>query len=263
MAKPILSSRDHLNNSRILNLPAPASPNEPARLADLNSAVEGLSWKKSARVASQANVALASPGATIDGVTLAANDRVLVRAQTAGAENGIYIYNGGAAPMTRSPDANTSDELESATLSIEEGTSAGATYRQTLVNFVLGTGSPAFTTFGTSAPVASTTVSGTVTLATQAEVDAGTEALDVVTPAALAAWSGRIKKYTTTIGDGTATSFIVNHNLGTRIHTTELFYTGGTFDKVDADVQHTSTTTDTVIFSSAPAAGAISFVAIG
>ncbi|HXG83179.1 MAG TPA: hypothetical protein VNI84_04040 [Pyrinomonadaceae bacterium] len=263
MAKPILSSLDFNNSSRALNLPAPASPNEPARLADLNSAVEGLSWKKSARVATQANVSLASPGATIDGITMAANDRVLVRAQTAGAENGIYIYNGGAAAMARSLDASTSDELENATISIDEGTSAGTTYRQSLVNFVLGTGSPAFTTFGTSAPVASTTTSGTVTLATQAEVHAGTEALDVVTPATLTAWTGRIKKYTTTIGDGTATSFTITHNLATKVHTTELYYTGGTFDKVDADVQHTSATTDTVIFSSAPAAGAVTFVAIG
>ena len=194
---------------------------------------------------------------------MAANDRVLVRAQTAGAENGIYIWNAAATPMTRSADASTSDELENATVSIDEGTSAGTTYRQSLVNFVLGTGTPSFNVFGTSAPVASTSVSGTVTLATQAEVDAGTEALDVVTPATLTAWSGRIKKYTTTIGDGTATSFTVTHNLNTKIHTTELFYTGGTFDKVDADVQHTTTTTDTIIFSSPPAAGAVTFVAIG
>ena len=78
------SDLDFQNAARILNLPAPASANEPARLADLNSAVEGLSWKDSARVATQSNVNLSSPGATVDGITMVSGDRVLVRAQTAG-----------------------------------------------------------------------------------------------------------------------------------------------------------------------------------
>jgi len=46
------------------------------------------------RAASTANVAIASElenGDTVDGVTLATNDRVLLKNQTAGAENGIYV----------------------------------------------------------------------------------------------------------------------------------------------------------------------------
>ena len=63
---------------------------------------------------------------------------MLVRAQTSGAENGIYVWNGAATPMTRALDASTFDELEQATTTVEEGTSAGTTYRQTAVNGTLG-----------------------------------------------------------------------------------------------------------------------------
>jgi hypothetical protein len=48
----------------------------------------------SVRVASTANIATptTAPGATIDGVTMAAGDRFLLKDQTTGAENGIYIW---------------------------------------------------------------------------------------------------------------------------------------------------------------------------
>lgn len=79
-----------------------------ANIAQLNRAIEGLVWN----AATQANINLASPGAVIDGVTMAANDRVLVRAQTASAENGLYLWTGATTPMTRASDAGTFDEFE-------------------------------------------------------------------------------------------------------------------------------------------------------
>lgn len=70
MSRKQLSDLDFGGVARIRNLPAPVNPDEPVRQQDLNSAVEGLAWKDSCRVASQANVNLSSPGASIDGITL-------------------------------------------------------------------------------------------------------------------------------------------------------------------------------------------------
>ena len=141
MSRKQLSDLDFGGVARIRNLPAPVNPDEPVRQQDLNSAVEGLAWKDSCRVASQANVNLSSPGASIDGITLTVGDRILVKAQTVGSENGLYIWNGAAVAMTRSLDASTSNELEQAVTTVEEGTSAGTSWRQSVVNFVLDTGS--------------------------------------------------------------------------------------------------------------------------
>ena len=58
-------------------------------------------------MATTANVNLSTGGfLTIDGVTLAEGDRVLVMNQTAGAENGIYVAHSGA--WTRAVDADSS-----------------------------------------------------------------------------------------------------------------------------------------------------------
>jgi hypothetical protein len=258
----VLSNQDYNNTSRIINLPAPIADTEPVRLQDLNSAVEGLSWKDSARVAAQANVNINSPGATIDGVTMALNDRVLLIAQTAPAENGIYVWNGAAVGLTRSLDASTAVELEAATLFVEEGTSAGSSYRQTSVNFTLGTGAVNWTVFGAAVPAASTTTAGVARYATQSEVDAGTVSNATVTPATLANYAARIKKFASTIGDGTSTAYAVTHNLNTLDVDVQVYrVTGG--GTVIVDVDRTNVNTVTVTFASAPAANSYRVVVIG
>lgn len=53
------------------------------------------------RAASTANVTLASGaanGSTIDGVELATGDRILLKNQTTGAENGVYVVKASGAP---------------------------------------------------------------------------------------------------------------------------------------------------------------------
>ena len=140
MANSVLSDQDYGGVTRILGLPDPTAPQQPATRAYVDSAIEGLAPKDSVRVATTGNVNLASPGGTIDTIALANGDRVLVKSQTAGAENGLYIWTGAATPMTRSNDANTFNELEAAIVSVEEGTAnAGTTWRQTSVNGNLGT----------------------------------------------------------------------------------------------------------------------------
>ncbi len=241
---------------KIINLPNGTNAQDPVTVSQLNSAVEGLAWKDSARVATQANTNLAAPGAAVDGVTMASGDRVLVRAQTTASENGIYIWNGAAVAMTRSLDANTSDELEQAVVTVEEGTSAGVTYRQSTVNFTLGSGSVTWATFGGAVGNASTSSTGVVQLATQAEVDTGSDAAKVVTPATLAGSVYATKKYNVLIGDGAATSYTVTHNLNTRDVEVEVYRNSGTYDTVLVEVQRTTVNSVTVLFDSAPAANA-------
>lgn len=252
MARTILSDQDHGGVARILSLPNPTVDQEAATKAYVDSAVEGLAWKDSARVSTQANLNLASPGATIDGVTMTTGDRVLVRAQSAGTENGVYIWNGAATPMTRSLDCSTAAELEQAVLTVEEGTNAGTTYRQTAVNFTIESGAVAWTQFGTSVGAASETSAGIAEIATQAETDAGTDNDRIVSPAKLAGWSGRKLKHTANFGDGSATSFTFTHNFNTRDVQVEIYRNSGDYDTVVADVRRSSVNAVQVVMASAP-----------
>lgn len=261
--KPILVDYDFGGAARITGLLSPVSANDAVTKAYVDSLVEGLAWKDNVRVSTQSNISIASPGATVDGITMVANDRVLVRAQTSQPENGIYIWNGAAVPMTRALDASTFDELESAVVTVDEGTSAGATFRQSAVNGVIGTNNVVWGSFGTSAPAASETTAGIAEIATQAETDAGADDARFLTALKLANWSGRIRKYSQAIGDGSATSIAVTHNLNTRQLHVGVFQDSGTFDMVDCEVELTSVNIATFKFNSAPASNALRVTIIG
>jgi len=252
MSRQVLTDLDFNNVAKLLNLPDPTAAQHAATKAYVDSAVEGLAWKDSVRVATQSNLNLASPGASIDGVSLSAGDRVLVRAQSAGAENGIYIWNGAATPATRAPDCSTAAELEQAVTTVEEGTSAGASYRQTAVNFTLGSGAVSWSAFGTAAGSASESSAGVAEIATQSETDAGADDARIVTPLKLANWSGRKLKYATDVGDGSATQYTITHNFNTRDVQVEIYRNSGNYDSVIVDVERASVNAVRLTFASAP-----------
>lgn len=256
MALDVQRSLDFGNARKITNLPDPINPQDAATKAYVDSAVEGLAWKDSSRVATQANINLASPGATIDGVTMVSGDRVLVMNQTTASENGIYIWNGASVAMTRALDANTAAELEQAVTTVEEGTSAGASYRQTAVNFTLGSGNVAFASFASSTAPASTSTAGSIAIATQAETDAGTVSNKAITPATLANTPYATKKFAQNIGDGSATSYTVTHNLNSRDCLVEVVRNSGNYDTVLVEIQRTSVNAVTIVFDTAPASNA-------
>ena len=262
MAKKLFTDLDFQSVSKVVNLPTPSDSGDAASKSYVDSLVEGLAWKDSCRVATQSNLNLASPGATIDSITMASQDRVLVRNQTTTSDNGIYVWNGSSTAMTRSLDCSTFAEMEQAVTTVEEGTSAGATYRQDQVNGTLGSSAINWTTFGTSAPAASETTSGIAEIATQTEVNTGTDDLRIVTPLKLATWSGRIKKYATSIGDGSATSYTVTHNLAS-LDVAVTVFNNSTGDEVITDVTHATTNTLTIVFATAPASNAYRVVVIG
>lgn len=263
MAVKQLADLDFNSVSKAINLPNPTGAQDAATKAYVDSAIEGTAWKDSARVATTSNINLASPGATIDGVTMASGDRVLVKDQSTGSQNGIYIWNGAAAAMTRAADANTAAELEQAVITVEEGTSAGATFRQTAVNFTLDSGSVAWTSFGTSAPSASESTAGIAEIATQGETDTGTDNTRIVTPQKLANWSGRIRKYTFAIGDGSNTQFDVTHNFGHRDVVVAVYRLTSPYDHVNCDVESLDVNTVRLRFSAAPSAAQFQVVVIG
>lgn len=61
---------------------------------------------------------------TVDGIALVAGDRVLVKDQTASANNGVYVVVSGG-PWTRATDSSTSDLLAAEVVSVTRGTING------------------------------------------------------------------------------------------------------------------------------------------
>jgi hypothetical protein len=86
----------------------------------VDAARTGLVVKASVRVATTANITLSNTQ-TIDGVALSVGRRVLVKDQTVGSENGIYVVASGA--WSRSTDADTDAEVVSGMfVFVEQGT---------------------------------------------------------------------------------------------------------------------------------------------
>lgn len=94
--------------------------------------ISALTEKQAARVATTANVTIATAlnvGDTIDGITLAAGDRVLVKDQTTQSQNGIYEA---AASPVRTGDFDASEEILGALVPVVAGTvNAGKLFKNT------------------------------------------------------------------------------------------------------------------------------------
>lgn len=102
----------------------PTADTHAVNKAYVDSIAAGLDWKDSVRVATTAAGTLATDfenGDTIDGVVLATGDRILIKDQASGVENGIYTVNASGAP-TRATDLDTGSSAAGAATFIEEGT---------------------------------------------------------------------------------------------------------------------------------------------
>ena len=108
----------------ITGLGAPSSSSDAATKNYVDEAVAGLRTRIIAECATTANVNLSNgleAGDSIDGVTLVAGDRVLVKDQSTATENGLYIaVSCGAA--SRDPEHDTIAELSGGLIVVNQGT---------------------------------------------------------------------------------------------------------------------------------------------
>lgn len=138
------SANQSMGSNRLTNLADPVSAQDAATKAYIDSLLDGRSWKQPVRVASTANIDLSvvADPSPVDGVTLANGDRILLKNQTAPAQNGIYVAVSAVDPTTwvRASDADTALELEAAAVFVEEGTAShDYQFAQTADNITLGT----------------------------------------------------------------------------------------------------------------------------
>ena len=299
-----------------LQVSAPAADLDAANKSYVDAARSGLDVKASVRAATTAALTLASDlenGDTLDGVTLATGDRVLVKNQGTGAENGIYIVAASGAP-SRSTDADSNTEMTPGMFTfVEEGTT-NADSGWVMTNdgaITVGTTALTFALFSVAGTIfagdglsktgdvlnVNTKSDGGLQITSdelEIKVDAGTSGLETTagglalttvditeggtnaaTEAAardnLAATSASGLTVTTptlarvasqTIGDGSATSFALVHNYGTRLVLVQV-YDASSYDTVIADVVRTDSNTVTVSFSTAPASNAYIVVITG
>jgi hypothetical protein len=149
MATPKFQTGIDLNNKRGVNFADPSALTDAATKQYVDNLVSGLSNKRTARLKTTGNVAVASGlanGSTIDGKTVVTGDRIFLANQTTASENGIYVAPvSGAA--SRATDFDTGTEIPGALIIVSEGTVNGDTMwlETTDGPITVGTTSLAFT----------------------------------------------------------------------------------------------------------------------
>ncbi len=249
-----------VNNQRITDLASPTAGTDAANKDYVDAAARNVDWKASVRVASTANIDLTTGTLlTIDGIALAAGDRVLVKDQTTASQNGIYVAASGA--WTRAVDADSNAEVTAGmATTAAEGTVNGDKVFILITNdpIVLGTTALAFTQLGGGA-AAKAGGAGLTETATSYDVGAG---LGITVTADAVAIDTAVVTRKVAANNANATSTAVTHNFGTRDVQVYVFDTAN-FQQVFPDVFNTDLNTVTVTFVTAPAAGAFRIVVQG
>jgi hypothetical protein len=245
------------NSRKITGLADPTVSQDAATMGwvqtQVSNAAAGIDAKPSVRIATTANIALSGLTA-IDGVTPVAGDRILVKNQTTASANGVYVAAAGA--WTRAADADANNEMTpGAFWYVEEGTVNGKTQwrLENTGTIVVGTTALTINQFGGA---------GTNYTAGNGLLLTGSVfSVQTVAGGGIVAGSGGLsvdtavvaRKYSVTIGDGSASTFAVTHSLGTQdiiVSVREV----ATNAVVIADVVATSTTVATISFATAPTA---------
>lgn len=280
-----------MNSHKLTNLAAPTDPTDAANKSYVDSAVAGLNWKAAVNLLATTNIALTgSTGAlVIDGHTALdqthSGYRLLLTGQSTDAEKGIYVYTdaGSGYTLTRSTDADSYTELIGAAVFVMEGTTYGSTSWVQSNHYITSFASQSWTQFSgsgtytagygvslvgnqfrvnpsstgglqtdtTYASIKLATNSGLGTDANGLAVGAGT-GISVSTGTVAIDTAVVVRKYSTDVGDGSNTSYTITHNLGTKDVTVALYDNSSPYAEVITDVQHSTTNTITLLFSSAP-----------
>jgi hypothetical protein len=261
-----------VNSKRITNLADPTGAQDAATKNYVDNVSAGLSWKASVIAATvggetftiSGGAVTQITGTTLDGQSPGVNDRILIKnapattgtgssPETNQSANGIYTVTNATTNLTvsRASDANTAPELLQSVVFVRQGTvnvdNAFVLTTDTITT--VNTTPLQFTTFSSATvPDATTSVKGKVQLATTAQSEAKSSTTLVVTPASLSTFA---RKYTATIGNGSATSIAVTHGLGSQYVTAQIF-NESTGAQVYCDVTLTSGTQTTFGFAVAP-----------
>lgn len=297
MATKVTNGLD-LQSQRIVNLGSPSSAADAVTKQYVDDSLAGLRWKQPVRAATTANGTLASAyenGDTVDGVTLATGDRILIKDQTTQTENGIYTVNASGAP-TRATDCDSAAELTSATVLVQAGTAnADKAFTQTTDSPTIGTnnivwvqfgGGTSYTADGDGIALSSTTFSLELDGTTLSKSSSGLRVGSGAAGAGLTESSGVLavgagtgisvaadavsidtsvvaRKFSANVGNGSSTSIAVTHNLGTRDVIVEVYTNASTWDTVICDVERNDTNNVTLTFATAPASNAYRVVVTG
>ena len=177
----------------------------------VDSTAQGLFVLGSVRAASDGNVSNLSDGLPIGGVTLADGDRVLLKDQSTATANGIYIYD--LATTTLVPSDNLEDVAlkEGSYTLVTEGTYAAQGW---LVTSYIG-GASTWTQFSAAGEYTEGDGIQFVSGAIKVKLD-GTSGLSESSNGLKIDTSIVVRKFAADIsGDGSTTSFLINHDLGT------------------------------------------------
>lgn len=185
VAKLILStgSYDFSSGDAVVSVNTPTADSHAASKSYVDAIAQGLHWKDSVRAATTANITL-SGTQTIDGVSIVAGDRVLVKNQTDAEDNGIYVCEAGA--WSRSEDMDVSTEFSGSAVFVQEGTAnadtgyvctnnGDVTVGTTEINFTQFTGAGQLSA-GNGIDITNSTISADLDGAT---LSAGTDGLKV------------------------------------------------------------------------------------
>lgn len=122
MVMKILNGLD-LGNQRIQSVADPSSATDGANKQYVDNFVRGLSWKDAVLCATTTNIAsLSAPGASIDGITLTDQCRVLLKNQTTASQNGIYTYTAAGTTLARSLDQAAGVDARGHAVTVRGGT---------------------------------------------------------------------------------------------------------------------------------------------
>jgi hypothetical protein len=139
-----LSASLSVNSQKITNLLTPSDATDAATKAYVDSVAAGLDVKPSVAAASTANLTL-SGEQTIDGVSVVAGNRVLVKDQSTASQNGIYVAAAGS--WARAADMAAASNAAGAFTFVEAGTVAAGRGYVVSSGAVVGTDALVWTQF--------------------------------------------------------------------------------------------------------------------